>query len=105
MENVDQNIGVIFKNLGEHQFRIDNHRDCINELIDAVRNIDGRLKFCVTMISIGCLIINNNVRKLNTENHERCKEIAALNLQAAQHEIEIKKLKAEIEELKQVEGE
>lgn len=77
MDTVDNIDGVIFKNLGEHEFRLNNHRDCINECIKAIGNIDFRLR----VVALASAVVGYCTQR------------------------QINKLKAEIEELKQVEGE
>ena len=77
MDTVDNIDGVIFKNLGEHEFRLNNHRDCINECIKAISNINFRLK----VVTLASAVIGYCAQR------------------------QINKLKAEIEELKQAKGE
>lgn len=102
MENVDQTTGIIFKNLGEHQYRLDNHRDCINNLADvcskAIVNFDWRIK----LLGIGSLLSLWLMCRYDKQNKQ---ELANHETVIRQMNRDIIELKCQVEELKQVEGE
>lgn len=98
MENMDQTTGIIFKNLGEHEYRLDNHRDCINAIIEnankAIKNLDWRIKFLgVSVLILDWLLYTNS------------KETIELKTRVNAAENDIFVLKSEIKELKRAEEE
>jgi hypothetical protein len=44
MNDLDNTIGIIFKNLGEHQFRIDDFTKCINNHARCINELDSKIK-------------------------------------------------------------
>lgn len=98
MENVDQTTGIIFKNLGEHQYRLDNHRDCINECYAAIRNLDWRIK----LLGVSSLVSLWLMRNYDKQHKQ---ELANLNETVLRQNRDIIELKCELNKLKQVEGE